>query len=406
MFLPRQVNVRNRLTRRPSLSNKTPVDQEHKSINGSTSTSSTRLARSAFKNINDLKPEFIRAVECMIEVLFYRERETQKFHLTYLINKQEFWQGLKPSPTQANLKQCVKNLKNELFTFDEESHSIIRNEYKLDPNLDLFERIVYVEPFPATLSNKPFMLAGLLRECFSGFLPYLDIIPTPEGYAFVVLAHSISQETLTSLVIPQGWNLLSREEWTKREKMYMEYQADTMKSSSSAFFTEPIITNQSFRTNPDRASSSSVKYPESSERQFEPLEDDCKKSQTKHSESKRSFPKGLLTRLINLHPLTNKSTIQSLLRYVFSRQNPTATCEPMYIDYRKDETEAIVRWKSPEQAILCVSCFFNQKRKQDSHNDIRAHRKHNKTGPFISAELVEGSEEESYWNLIYGKVKI
>ncbi|WBW74389.1 LARP7 family RNA-binding protein Pof8/Lar7 [Schizosaccharomyces osmophilus] len=402
MFLPRQVNIRNKLTGRDNLSTQTALVKENKNTSGSNTASSNIFTKRVPEKVDNLKPEFIRAVECMIEILFYKESEKQKFHLTYLINKEEFWQGLKPSPTQANVKQCVKTIKNKLFTFDEESHFIIRNEYKLDSNLDLFERIVYVEPFPATVSNKPFLLAGLLREFFSGFLPYLDVIPTPEGYAFLVLAHSISQETLASLVVPQGWNILSREEWTKREEMYMEYQADSVKSSRRASFIEPRTPNQSFRRSQNEAVSS---FPKHQEHRFKALDNSGEQSQRKTLETERYFPKGLLTRLTNLHRLTNKSTIQSLLHYVFSRQDPTGVCEPMYIDYRKDETEAIVRWKSPEQANLCVKCFSDQHRKQDTHDDIRAHRKHNKTGPFISAELIEGSEEQSYWNQIHGKLK-
>ncbi|EPX72631.1 F-box protein Pof8 [Schizosaccharomyces octosporus yFS286] len=399
MFLPRQVNIRNKPAK-THISKHTPTDKENENTSSSTSASLNSITIPGPEDVNNLKPEFVRAVECMIEILFYKEKEKEKFHLSYLINKQELWQGLRMSPTQANLKQCVKTMKNELFTFDEGSHFIIKNENKFDFNLDLFERIVYVEPFPATVSNKPFLLAGLLRECFSGFLPYLDVIPTPEGYAFVVLAQSISQETLTSLVVPQGWKLLSREEWTKREEMYMEYQNNSLKYPKRTYFTVP-----SLQKNQNQAVLSSPTNQEHHKHPLEALEDSSEESKSKIPKNEGEFPRGHLTRLTNLHRLTNKSTIQSLLHYVFSRQDPTAICEPMYIDYRKDETEAIVRWKSSEQASLCVDCFSNQRRKQDAHDDIRAHRKHDKTGPFISAELIEGFEEESYWNQIQRKLK-
>ncbi|KAL2312172.1 F-box protein Pof8 [Schizosaccharomyces pombe] len=400
MFVPRQLNVRKikAFTGKENNSiadgNNNKLKDEHYKHNEASKEPSHSISGGLMLNQQDrqliepLNPDFLSAIDSILEIYFHRERQKEKVHLAFLIQQDDFWKGIRPNPTQNNLKYALSYVTNALFHFDNSSHMVIRNENIVLPlDIPLYDRIIYVEPVPATLSNKSLLLAGKLRKYLKEFLPYVDAIGTPEGYAFVILYKKVDQSALSKLPVPPGWVLLTRKEWTNREEKYFENQLHLVKASSS----DVSNSSNSFPEN---------RYPKLTKVEKQMTKSVSKTSQTDKDEDNLDFTKNLLTRIKNLHPLTNKSTIHSLLSYVFSRQTQNIACEPMYIDYRKDETEAIIRWKTPLHAETCINAFRTQERKQNSHDDIRAHRKKGSSRPFLIAELITGEEEKNYWRML------
>ncbi|EEB09384.1 F-box protein Pof8 [Schizosaccharomyces japonicus yFS275] len=334
---------------------------------------------------NDLSQVFQDTVLSAVELQFMKNPDQDNFHISTLLldDDEQKWASVKPAPTQKTLSAALKASKSSFFSFDENTFHVHRNEaFPSRPTASMFDRIVYVESFPATMSAKPMHLLGVLRPVMRQWLPFTKLISTPEGYAFVECWKSVTQEQLNHVQAPSGFTLLSRAEWTLREEMYIDCIVGDSKRA-----TQRLQQSQARRNQGALVRNSNLS----------PSPDPTKPSPHHENPSLDSnYPKGLLTRLCNLHPLTTKSNIQAFLVHLMKQAKQDNVCI-QYIDYRKDEVEAIVRWKYADQASLCISELKRQKRKMSAADDVVGIRT---ASEFVDAELIAGSEEASYWQLI------
>lgn len=135
-----------------------------------------------------------------------------------------------------------------------------------------------------------------------------------------------------------------------------------------------------------------------------------------------AFDTGLIIYLTNLHPSSNKEVITGFItrqvdRYLRkknppkSKENPATThldrddlpLSINYVDYQKGLTTGYVRLQRKYESELVVAALKKRQRRMRDGSDRKGKKAltGKKEGDWVKATMVEGAEEEIYWERVF-----
>lgn len=257
---------------------------------------------------------------------------------------------------------------------------------------------IYVEPAIAGVTQRPGQVARQFTQKLPPHLcPVRYVQSGGKSWALISLSAEITDaDTANAEIMPDGWMVLTKSEWRRRDAEYVAYRNKCVKERFEARQAE-------------RAQHQEEHHEYAEEDQM----DIDEPSFSSHIQEQQSYIKGLLVQVSNLHPKSNKSVIRSMLDRTcdrYARQQMTKDPEAkiplkpeiQYIDYTKGLDTAYVRVKTPEDSKLIIDALEKRRRIMESETDIRGVKaeKDEKPVTWVSGKLLEGEVERRYWENI------